>query len=561
MTGMKTHYGRVHGVWSKDTSHRDEGRQVMIWPCKRCDKEFANFENLHTHASSVHDMIISKNDVDVETRHEFVKDHNGHLESVYSCPHCQVSFDNTKAIRVHSFKKHGILLNDAELSEWKSGDDTSKNTPTERTPEQLRYNCRRCNGKFRTTKAIRIHTFKRHGFILSKKELARCKSWIPKSSLNEQPVNRNRGKDLIDEANPCDKCGRIFGNYRALFTHYRQAHRVLTEESPSRPKKPSRTELTMKYADDISKEDALPNSIDCPKCERSYTQHKSLVAHLYSAHKIAKDQYPLYWPNGMPVLPRESRNCPTCDKECVDDRAMRIHMFKAHGTHYRDLEKIAKMEEMEASLAAGGGNVIVKEQGPINENELSVVEEIKGPPVCFICGRLFKSRRALMTHEYKFHDIRWVGRKRIFPQQVRNLPNMDNVTSVSSRKSNVLDKSENDVPTEVTKTEMNYSCPECGVSYHNRRAITTHLCRIHKYKRDDIHAYLGEPSLNQNGCFANRTSDLTSHDTSDNLTIVGASDNEASVVNDVLNSKRKEKTESDDVPLEKSTNEDSSTGI
>ena len=561
VTGMKTHYGRVHGVWGKESTHKDEeGQEVVIWPCKHCDEEFTDYESLRDHTTDTHGLTVMKNEVDVETRHEFGKKNLAHQENVFSCPHCHVSFDNTKAIRVHAFKKHGILLDDQELEEWRTGDDTNKNTVSDRSPEQLRYKCQRCSGKFRTTKAIRIHTFKRHGFILSKKELARCKSWISKSILSGQPINRNRGKDLVDEPNPCDRCGRVFGNYRALFTHYRQAHRIESEISSPLPKKPSRMELTLKLADDVKDEiiddpsDSLSftansiviNSIDCPKCDRTYTQHKSLVAHLYSAHKIAKDQYPSYWPNGMPVLPRESKNCPTCNKECVDDRAMRIHMFKAHGTHYRDLEKIAQLEEEESESSESTEQNFEEEEPSFDDNELSVIEEIKGPPVCFICGRLFKSRRALMTHEYKFHGIRWVGRKRIFPQQVRNLPKMNKVVQPSSRKFNI-GNGETVVSKGTPKLDIAFSCPECDVSYHNRRAITTHLCRIHKYKRDDIHAFFDEPvAVQQINTSENKDLTLDDNSNSDNLVIVDTSDTEEAVLlNGVSNDKENKMEVSD----------------
>lgn len=533
ITGMKTHYGRCHGVWGKESSHKnDESNEVAIFPCKYCDQEYQNFDELCSHTAVAHGINITIDDVDVETRQEFFKNDVEITVYVYTCPHCDVSFDNTKAIRVHAFKKHGILLNDKELQEWKSSPgNQGTGAPGSRQGDELRYKCQRCKAKFRTTKAIRIHTFKRHGFILSKKELSRSKSWV--SSLNS-PVNRNKGKDLIEEPNPCDKCGRVFGNYRALFTHYRQAHRITNETFV--PRKPSRTELTANFSS-VEKNEEIKNdhtpavnsptgatadSIDCPKCDRSFTQHKSLVAHLYSAHKISKDQYSDFWPNGVPILPRVSSTCPTCSKECVDGRAMRIHMFKAHGMHYRDLEK-SLTEVSEPYDANGNGGA-----DPVDENELSVVDDVKGPPVCFICDKHFKGRRALMTHEFKFHGIRWVGRKRIFPQLVRNLPVVNKRHSSTKRifaESSTIVKEEN-VPDDSTPKPSNgFVCPECDARYHNRRAMTTHLCRIHRYKKEGIHEYFRIKPADDDSDATN-TADLPPDDMSDNLVIVEASDNE-----------------------------------
>lgn len=522
ITGMKTHYGRVHGIWGKESSHKfANGHKVTIWPCRNCESEFKSFDEIQAHCLELHGLTVSREDLDFEARTEFVK--NPPEPSLYTCKSCGMSFDNSKSIRVHTFKKHGILLNDVSLNESRNDDadpstvytSASKQkanalTTNDMTDDDLRYKCPRCKSQFRTTKALRVHSYKRHGVILSKLEINQNKKLVAtdiveqdhSSSSSSSAQNPNKGRDLVESPNPCDRCGRVFGNYRALFTHYRQAHRITDPSHVFVPKKPSRTELSIQNfsPSNETSESQVPqqkqgpevaDSVDCPKCSRVFTNHKSFVAHLYSAHKVSKDQYSIYWPNGIPILPRESSMCPTCDKECLDERAMRIHMFKAHGTHYRDYAAGDK-ESKSGALGTTEGMVTMVNEPSIDQ---MTVETKNDAFICNVCNRVCKNNRSLISHEFNAHGIRWENGKRTLPSELKNK---------QERKSSLLNENEsasmiNDdswvsSATASTPVEKQFVCTLCSASYHNKRAITTHLCRVHKYKRDDVQAYFSNIS-------------------------------------------------------------------
>ena len=538
ITGMKTHYGRVHGIWGKETSHKyANGQKVTIWPCRSCDEEFQSFESIQSHSLEEHGVSVNKEDLDFETRQEIVpstQSASTKTMAMFTCQSCGVWFDNSKSIRVHTFKKHGIILSDAALNESKNNsENTSSPSFTKKEPlndlpaeDELRYRCQNCSSEFRSTKAIRVHSYKRHNTILSKDDIIQSKVWVPAAeainvsnpNINNTTNSPSKGRDLVEAPNPCDRCGRVFGNYRALFTHYRQAHRITDPDHIFIPRKPSRTELSIlsqnvtpvindtvkdeSHHSPRSSNSSTPNtikqqpecasSVDCPKCGRTFTNHKSFVAHLYSAHKVSKDQYPIYWPNGIPILPRESSMCPSCNKECLDERAMRIHMFKAHGMHYRDYCQDQGSNKSD-SLASPDGMVTM-----VNETSftgMNVSNEDIGL-TCYVCNKLCKSRKSLTAHEFAAHGIRRENGNRVFPSDLKikgesfnndDFSAMSMVDNVNNRLS-----SNNNTSTPNGDAEKPFTCSICEASYHNRRAITTHLCRVHKYKKDDVKGYFDQ---------------------------------------------------------------------
>ena len=540
ITGMKTHYGRVHGIWGKETSHKyANGQKVTIWPCRSCDEEFQSFESIQSHSLEEHGVSVNKEDLDFETRQEIVPNTQSastKTMALYTCQSCGVWFDNSKSIRVHTFKKHGIILSDAALNESKNNsENTSSPSFTKKDPsndvpaeDELRYKCQNCTSEFRSTKAIRVHSYKRHNTILSKSDINQCKIWVPaaeainvsnpKNNNNNSTNSPSKGRDLVEAPNPCDRCGRVFGNYRALFTHYRQAHRITDPDHIFIPRKPSRTELSIQSQHSTptinenvndeysprSSNSSTPNaimgkqqpecasSVDCPKCGRTFTNHKSFVAHLYSAHKVSKDQYPIYWPNGIPILPRESSTCPSCNKECLDERAMRIHMFKAHGMHYRDYCQDQGSNKSD-SLASPDGMVTM-----VNETSftgMNVSNEDIGL-TCYVCNKLCKSRKSLTAHEFAAHGIRRENGQRVFPTDLKMKGESfnDDDFSAMSMVGNINNHLpiNNNTSTPNGDVEKPFVCSICEASYHNRRAITTHLCRVHKYKKDDVKGYFDQ---------------------------------------------------------------------
>ena len=573
ITGMKTHYGRVHGIWGKESSHKyANGQKVTIWPCRSCDEEFQSFESIQSHCLEEHGMSVTKEDLDFETRQEIVPSQSPSSKSValYTCQSCGVSFDNSKSIRVHTFKKHGIILNDVALNESKNSSNvsmengsspsfTAKKEPSSDVVEdELRYKCQNCTSQFRSTKAIRVHSYKRHGTILAKGDINRSKIWVaaadvinpPNANLSNLP---SKGRDLVETPNPCDRCGRVFGNYRALFTHYRQAHRISDPNHIFVPRKPSRTELSiqsqatgndeeLKDSNDslysprssnsstpntnIKQQPEMADSVDCPKCGRTFTNHKSFVAHLYSAHKVSKDQYSIYWPNGIPILPRESSTCPSCNKECLDERAMRIHMFKAHGTHYRDYCQDQGSNKSDSLASPDGMVTMVNET---NFSGMNVSNEDIGL-TCYACSKLCKSRKSLTAHEFAAHGIRREGGNRLFPSDFkmkgRDFHNDDfSAMSMVGNANNRMASNNNTSTPNNGDVDKPFTCSICEASYHNRRAITTHLCRVHKYKKDDVKGYFDQ-------YYADDVT-MTSYvdDVNHTSSLIGGADEEAEITN------------------------------
>lgn len=552
MTGMKTHYGRVHGVWSESTSHIDKDKpkvvdETAVWPCKSCDRRFSSLGSLRHHTTVIHGYSVNKDGIDITPQKggSPVKPQSTPQQPernfIFSCPYCEVTFTKSKSIRVHAFKKHGTVLTDQIVKELtKELPPGETPAPTNQVLDNIRFKCFKCKSKFRSTKALRVHSIKRHNLVLSKKELQRTKIRIKPSEAVPQPVLTST---VNGDVFPCDFCGRVFTNHRAYFTHYRQAHRDASDQNAS-PKKPSKNEIvnynsnttppdtnstdiaagstsssTTTSKANVKKEEKSPiQRVQCPKCEQSFAQVKGLYTHLYAAHHITKDQYPSIFPDGKPTLPTKKAVCTLCDKVCMDGRAMRIHVFKAHGLLYKDILKDTAENSSDVDFSdtiTGKGELPEGSLHDIDENELRVVEAELGPPVCFICGRSFKSRRALMTHEYKYHGIRWVANKRIFPQQVKNVPNLKGTASKMKVEKNLDDYSNNSVNTgyntsdESMKSTKNPDrahspvpilnpatcfelCPKCPSRYQNRRALTTHLVRIHKWKKNKLHAYFGQ---------------------------------------------------------------------
>ena len=520
ITGMKTHYGRVHGIWGKESSHKyANGHKVTIWPCRNCDQEFQSFDEIQSHCLEDHGLNVNKEDLDFETRQEFVQN-SPSKTALYTCQTCGVCFDNSKSIRVHTFKKHGILLNDISLNESKTN-KLNISKPQSPTPpvapkdnDELRYKCPRCKSHFRSTKAIRVHSFKRHGVILNKQEIIQSRRFSEDASANNDisatlPSNlqngqNNKGRDLIESPNPCDRCGRVFGNYRALFTHYRQAHRITDPNHVFVPRKPSRTELSIQSFSGETNEEAsteparsppvkqypeAADSVECPKCQRIFTNHKSFVAHLYSAHKVSKEQYHIYWPNGIPILPRESSMCPTCNKECLDERAMRIHMYKAHGTHYRDYANEQELNKSGGSLSSTHGMVTMVTETTFKSMQDDAKEITDDGLTCSVCQEVCNSRRALISHEFDMHGVRWEGGQRKFPDDLKIKLNLGEINKNCSSPM-PLENGKTSTPNTVSSNP--FVCSLCEGSYHNRRAITTHLCRVHKFKKDDVQDYFAQ---------------------------------------------------------------------
>eukprot|EP00111_Clytia_hemisphaerica_P002157 TCONS_00006059-protein len=537
ITGMKTHYGRVHGIWAKESSHKyPNGHKITIWPCRNCDQEFNTFESIQAHCLEEHGLTVSKEDIDFETRQEFVETktpstNSKIIQGLYTCQTCGVSFDNSKSIRVHTFKKHGIILNDVTLKECRNDSDTpspaknanettpvsfikdegiasmvTSNTEAKPPEDELRYKCPNCVSQFRSTKALRVHSYKRHNIILSKNEMSESKIWVTPltQEYNRAPNQPTKGHDLVDAPSPCDRCGRVFGNYRALFTHYRQAHRITEPNHVFVPRKPSRTELSIQNNDETKENQASKSpeiigdrskvkqypeeaaSVDCPKCGRTFTNHKSFVAHLYSAHKVSKDQYCLYWPNGIPVLPRESSTCPTCNKECLDERAMRIHMFKAHGTHYRDYCNDLNSNKSDSLGSPEGLVTMVNETSFVGMDVSNEHLDL----TCYVCSKVLKNRKALQSHEFGEHGIRWEGGQRLFPEEASGIKSEFSMIGNGSLHS-ASPVSKVSTPNSGADNKP-FVCSICEASYHNRRAMTTHLCRVHKYKKEDVKAYFAE---------------------------------------------------------------------
>jgi len=533
ITGMKTHYGRVHGIWGKESSHKyANGHKVTIWPCRNCDQEFQSFHEIQSHCLEDHGLNVNKEDLDFETREEFVQNQPTKA-ALYTCQTCGVSFDNSKSIRVHTFKKHGILLNDVSLNESKTNNSNfipQSQSVAPKDDDELRYKCPRCKSQFRTTKAIRVHSFKRHGVILNKQDIVKSRqrsSSVDASTNNEIPTTlpsnlqngQNKGRDLIESPNPCDRCGRVFGNYRALFTHYRQAHRITDPNHVFVPRKPSRTELSIQSFSGETNDDQASSepvqsspvkqypeaadSVECPKCQRIFTNHKSFVAHLYSAHKVSKEQYHIYWPNGIPILPRESSMCPTCNKECLDERAMRIHMFKAHGTHYRDYANEQELNRSSGSLSSTLGMVTMVTETSFSSMQDDAKESNDDAFTCSVCQEVCKSRRTLISHEFDMHGVRWEGGKRKFPDDLKIKLNLGDINKTCNSPTPVEngaddsiainnDNNNNNNKTSTPIVAKPFVCALCEASYHNRRAITTHLCRVHKYKKDDVQLYFAQ---------------------------------------------------------------------
>ena len=550
ITGMKTHYGRVHGIWGKETSHKyANGQKITVWPCRSCDEEFQSFESIQSHCLEEHGMSVNKEDLDFETRQEMVSNQHtaasaaaaavaaGKPTTLFTCQSCGACFNNSKSIRVHTFKKHGNIMNDAALNESRNNDADDKNSSvttsttkkvsasnnnsknTDPAEDGLRYSCPRCSSQYRSTKSLCVHSYRSHNVILTKTEIAGSKVWVSFDDTPTPPSNTtsgnspNKGRDLVEAPNPCDRCGRVFGNYRALFTHYRQAHRITDPNHVFVPRKPSRTELSILTHDgqkdgndslhsprsigssasnnsNIKQYPETASSVDCPKCGRTFTNHKSFVAHLYSAHKVSKDQYSSYWPNGIPILPRESSTCPSCNKECLDERAMRIHMFKAHGTHYRDYCNDQGSNKSD-SLASPDGMVTM-----VNETSfagMNVSNEDIGL-TCYVCSKLCKSRKSLVAHEFAAHGIRREKGNRLFPEDLLKREQQQGFPDDFSSMSMVAGSSDHHDNNNSNGGggEKPFTCSICEASYHNRRAITTHLCRVHKYKKDDVKGYFDQ---------------------------------------------------------------------
>ena len=242
--------------------------------------------------------------------------------------------------------------------------------------------------------------------------------------------SKNQCSDLVIQQHKCLKCNKLFSNYRGFSTHFRQTHK--TNESVNVPSINTTGNSNSQCLLKKKVEAPHPNvSLDCPKCERTFDRNKALVTHLFSCHQISKKNHWEYWPDGIPKLPGSVLNCPKCQKKFNYKGVMVKHLYECHGVRPSSKKKLGP------NKVKGLKNVSIT-----SDNALRVVEDIKGPPACFICDRLFNNRRDLILHEFKVHGIRWIGRKRILPKKVRNLPKINEFVFPKNKKKRHLVKNE-----------------------------------------------------------------------------------------------------------------------
>ncbi|XP_047135271.1 uncharacterized protein LOC105848528 [Hydra vulgaris] len=227
---------------------------------------------------------------------------------------------------------------------------------------------------------------------------------------------KNQCSDLIPQQHKCLKCKKLFSNYRGFLVHFRKTHKTIDSvENQSTSSISTVSDLTPTLFKKKLPYSTLDSkiSLDCPKCERTFARRKALVTHMLTRHQIMEKNHLEYWPNGIPKLAVSASNCTKCKKKFSYKGAMVKHWYECKGR--RSVLKNSQINEQKN----------VENVPKNNENALCVVENVKGPPACFICDRLFNTKRDLILHEFKVHGIRWMGQKRILPKKVRNLPKIN----------------------------------------------------------------------------------------------------------------------------------------
>ena len=210
----------------------------MVFQCPFCDRSFVNENGRNNHQDALHpraqrfrsqDALENHQEAahprlpfncdqcscDFETQ-ENLKEHTKDMHPLINCDKCSSRFKTQESLSVHTKENHPVLFHCGKCPprRFKTQEALAEHTEAAHTRP---FNCEQCSVRFKTRKALVVHTKENHGAI----SCEQCSR-----GFRSEAALENHSKD-VHGAIRCDQCPRGFRSQEALEEHTKAKHHVL----------------------------------------------------------------------------------------------------------------------------------------------------------------------------------------------------------------------------------------------------------------------------------------------------------------------------------------------
>ena len=240
----------------------------------------------------------------------------------------------------------------------------------------------------------------------------------------------------------CNVCSRTFVSKRGLNTHCSKIHRKRVVFKDVSDEGARDTE----NADSVASKKSV-GTFSCDACTESFPKMQALRLHQTCKHKVTSD-------TDLNVTNHDVRNtenfdsrqtilqCSKCSRTFASKRSLRVHVSKMH----KELDDAAFQDMITEVMQDTGDTESIA-------SEKSVASNIAADTcVCAACGKSFQTKRTLLLHQFRKHQIRSVAD--VAKLEVGNTEN-------SARCSSVM------------------CCYACNKSFNNLHALKCHQRNKH----------------------------------------------------------------------------------